>query len=187
MFPRWIEAGSSRHERSPRGADLQLSCLGLSSLQPNRLHIFIFICIHIFIYTYIFIYINIKICMYVCTYLNISVPVSVSLHTFLSQRGCRANSERISRPRIRKSRPFWLQFKPFCRPNPCRSEADLQLDPLGLSCLLPNCLSIRCIRGDIRLWVGDPSSRRVERLFDIFLSCVPINCSSVAVERIWNE
>ena len=34
-------------------------------------------------------------------------------------------------------------------------------------------LSIRCILGDIRLWVGDPSSRRVERLFDIFLSCVP--------------
>ena len=31
----------------------------------------------------------------------------------------------------------------------------------------------RCILGDIRLWVGDPSSRRVERLFDIFLSCVP--------------
>ena len=34
-------------------------------------------------------------------------------------------------------------------------------------------LIIRCILGDIRLWVGDPSSRRVERLFDIFLSCVP--------------
>ena len=34
-------------------------------------------------------------------------------------------------------------------------------------------LSIRCILGDIRLWVGDPSSRRVERIFDIFLPCVP--------------
>ena len=34
-------------------------------------------------------------------------------------------------------------------------------------------LSIRCILGDIRLWVGEPSSRRVERLFDIFLSCSP--------------
>ena len=38
-------------------------------------------------------------------------------------------------------------------------------------------LSKRCTLGDIRLWVGDPSSRRVERLcrkaFDIFLSCVP--------------
>ena len=33
-------------------------------------------------------------------------------------------------------------------------------------------LSIRCILGDIRLWVGDPSSRRVERPFGIFLSCV---------------
>ena len=27
-----------------------------------------------------------------------------------------------------------------------------------------NNLSIRCILGDLRLWVGDPSSRRVERL-----------------------
>ena len=41
-------------------------------------------------------------------------------------------------------------------------------------------LSIRCILGDIRLWVGDPSSRRVERIFDIFLPCVPIISSARA-------
>ena len=45
--------------------------------------------------------------------------------------------------------------------------------PQSTPMFLRYCLSIRCILGDIRLWVGDPSSRRVENLFDIFLYCVP--------------
>ena len=52
----------------------------------------------------------------------------------------------------------------------------VQLVPVSTGLLWKNAplyLSIRCILGDIRLWVGDPSSRRVERLFDIFLPCVP--------------
>ena len=53
------------------------------------------------------------------------------------------------------------------------------LAPTAIRAPMPviNSLSIRCILGDLRLWVGDPSSRRVERLFDIFLSCLMISKS----------
>ena len=46
------------------------------------------------------------------------------------------------------------------------------------------CLSVRCILGDIRLWLGDPSSRRVKGFRHPLVSCPSLGFTSDDVANI---